>query len=82
MLPVLQYEPIKRLYPLSGSSLEDVSASPWWSDVDVSSVDLNKKTTFAHLSPSDTYTKAWYKLLELEVALCSVRLSTDQVGAR
>lgn len=63
----------------SGSSLDDVSLASWWSAVEVTSVDVDRKTSFAHLSPSDTYVKAWYKLRELEVALCSVCLSTDQV---
>lgn len=65
----------------SGSSLDDVSLASWWSIVNVTSVDLERKHSFAHLTPSETYVKAWYKLRELEVALCSACLTTDQVIA-
>lgn len=44
------------------------------------SVDIERRDSFAHLSPSETYIKAWYKLKELEVALCSTSLTTHQVG--
>ena len=47
--------------------------------MEVKSVDLDRKNSFAHLEFSDTYVKAWYKLKELEVALCSACLTTDQV---
>lgn len=63
----------------SASSLDDVSLASWWSTVEVKSVDLERKSSFAYVTPSDTYVKAWYKLRELEVALCSSCLTTDQV---
>lgn len=37
------------------------------------------RSSIAYQAPSDTYVKAWYKLKELEVVLCSARLTTDQV---
>ncbi|CAM9229407.1 unnamed protein product [Laminaria digitata] len=69
-----------RDYFRSGSALDDVSLASWWSVVEVKSVDLDRKNSFAHLEPSDTYVKAWYKLKELEVALCSACLTTDQLA--
>lgn len=47
--------------------------------MDVTSVDIDRRDSFAHLVPSGTYVKAWYKLKELEVALCSSCLTSDQV---
>ncbi|CAN0055214.1 unnamed protein product, partial [Choristocarpus tenellus] len=69
-----------RSYYRSGTAMEDVSLASWWSTVNVESVDLERKTPFAHLEPSDTYVKAYYKLLELEVALSSSCLTTDQLA--
>ncbi|CAM9152488.1 unnamed protein product, partial [Hapterophycus canaliculatus] len=69
-----------RDYYRSGSSLEDVSLASWWSAVDVTSVSNEKRGSSAHLVPSDTYVRAWYKLKELEVALCSACLTTDQLA--
>lgn len=63
----------------SGSSLDDVSLASWWSAVEVTSVNIERRDSFAHLAPSDTYIKAWYKLKELEVALCSTCLTSCQV---
>lgn len=63
----------------SGSSPDDVSLASWWSAVEVTSVDIERRDSFAHVTPSDTYIKAWYKLKELEVALCSTCLTTYQV---
>lgn len=74
-----RHEPTDTAVHRSGSALDDVSLASWWSVVDVKSVDLDRKNSFAHLVPSDTYVKAWYKLKELEVALCSAKLTTDQV---
>lgn len=63
----------------SGTSLDDVSLASWWSAVEVTSVDVERKGSFAHLEPSETYIKAFYKLKELEVALVSACLTADQV---
>lgn len=41
---------------------------------------MQRKGSFAHLEPSETYIKAFYKLKELEVALVSACLTTDQVN--
>lgn len=77
--PSSPHEPTDTPVHHSASALDDVSLASWWSVVDVKSVDLDRKNSFAHLVPSDTYVKAWYKLKELEVALCSACLTTDQV---
>ncbi|CAM9323480.1 unnamed protein product [Ectocarpus fasciculatus] len=68
-----------RDYYRSGSSPDDVSLASWWSAVEVTSVDIDRRDSFAHLVPSGTYVKAWYKLKELEVALCSSCLTSDQL---
>ncbi len=47
--------------------------------MEVTSIDIERKDSFAHLVPSETYIKAFYKLRELEVALVSACLTTDQV---
>ena len=47
--------------------------------MEVTSVDVERKESFAHLVPSETYVKAFYKLRELEVALVSACLTTEQV---
>lgn len=48
--------------------------------MEVTSIDIERKDSFAHLMPSETYIKAFYKLRELEVALVSACLTTDQVN--
>eukprot|EP00752_Nemacystus_decipiens_P009587 g8565.t2 len=70
----------QRDYYRSGTSLDDVSLASWWSTVEVTSVDMERKGSFAHLEPSETYIKAFYKLKELEVALVSACLTTDQLA--
>lgn len=47
--------------------------------MEVTSVEMERKGSFAHLEPSETYIKAFYKLRELEVALVSACLTADQV---
>lgn len=47
--------------------------------MEVTSVEMERKGSFAHLEPSETYIKAFYKLKELEVALVSACLTADQV---
>lgn len=81
--PPTFYPPAETFYihggVCSGSSLDDVSLASWWSSVEVTSVDMERKGSFAHLEPSETYIKAFYKLQELEVALVSACLTADQV---
>ncbi|CAM9363404.1 unnamed protein product [Pylaiella littoralis] len=74
------YKLDQRDYYRSGSSLDDVSLASWWSAVEVTSVNIERRDSFAHLAPSDTYIKAWYKLKELEVALCSTCLTSCQLA--
>lgn len=50
--------------------------------MEVTSVDVERKGSFAHLEPSETYVKAFYKLKELEVALVSACLTADQVPSQ
>ncbi|CAM9513078.1 unnamed protein product, partial [Phaeothamnion confervicola] len=74
--------PLEKYYR-SGACIDDVTRADWWevSAAGSGGYDGGRSSGGGSSGPSPAYERAFRKRLELEVALCSCSLTTDQLAA-